>query len=377
MKKKTPARIFLYSFLKSFILIGILIVVGFGSYKATMLYYAIEGPPENEKTKELIMDIVSDAKVEPVGKNLIFSQNENTGEIEHIILEITNTYTNNIDYVTMPLDTKFTLGNEFYQRLFAIHSDIPQIIQLSELHHYFEGDSAFEYGELILEELLGIEISYYSFMESEYFNTIFEDKDGLLRYTDQWKERISKIVSEEDMKDLLEEIYENGNSNLAIRNKEKYIPTYLEVELEYIYFYRLFATENPENISESIMNGTMMLEDIINNEEPHKSVQKTNDGAAGQSHVSSKGYNIRILNGSGITGLASHYKDRLIEYGYTVISIGNYSEMSLTNTKIVVAAEGLGYDLTEYFKEAEVQVGEVEEGVDIQIILGKLDNMNE
>lgn len=366
-KKKTPARIFLNNFLKSMLYIGILILVGFGSYKATMLYYTIDGPPDNKKTKELIKDIVSDAKVEPISKNLIFSQKDDTGGIEHIILEITNTYTNNTDYVTIPVDTECTLSNELYQRLIGINPDIPQIVQLSELSNYFEGDSTFEYGELILEDIYGIEISYYSLIESGYFNTIFEDRNGVFVYTELWKNRLRETASEEEWEELLKELYQNGRSNLSIRNKEKYIPTYLKINSDYIYFY---------GIQDDITESTSMLEHIVNNEVAHTTIQQQEQSFPGQEQMSSKGYNIRILNGSGITGLAAHYKDKLLEDGYTITNIGNYNDTLLTNTKIIVDTQGLGYDLAEYFKDAEVTVSDLEEGIDIQIILGKVDKIN-
>lgn len=367
-KKKTPAQIFLNSFLRSMAFIGILILVGFGSYKVTMFYYSIDGPPDNEKTKELIKDIVSDAKVEPISKNLIISQRDDTGVIEQLILEITNTYTNNLDYVTMPVDTELTLNNELYQRLFTINSEIPQIIRLSELSSYYEGDYIYEYCELILEDIYDIDISYYTVLGSDYFNTIYEDKNGKLVYTDQWKNRLSDSMPEEDIKSIIEELYQKGHSNLSIRNKEKYIPTYMEINPEYIYFYQC--------VQGGIDMGKIMLQQIMDNDITHTSIQKQDTNIPGQIQISSKGYNIRILNGSGITGLAARYKDKLVEDGYTITNIGNYNETTLYHTIIMVNTEGLGFDLSEYFAEPEVKVEDLEEGIDIQIILGKADNIN-
>ena len=119
-----------------------------------------------------------------------------------------------------------------------------------------------------------------------------------------------------------------------------------------------------------------MLEHIVNNEVAHTTIQQQEQSFPGQEQMSSKGYNIRILNGSGITGLAAHYKDKLLEDGYTITNIGNYNDTLLTNTKIIVDTQGLGYDLAEYFKDAEVTVSDLEEGIDIQIILGKVDKIN-
>lgn len=45
----------------------------------------------------------------------------------------------------------------------------------------------------------------------------------------------------------------------------------------------------------------------------------------------------------------------------------------MTTTKIIVSKKGQGEDLKEYFNNAQVTVGSVSKGYDIEIILGTRD----
>ena len=79
------------------------------------------------------------------------------------------------------------------------------------------------------------------------------------------------------------------------------------------------------------------------------------------------------MNSTGINGLASSFQEKLVEQGMNVISIGNYSDSMLEQTKIIVKEEGIGEDLLQYFKDATIEVGELSNDVDIRIILGTSD----
>ena len=88
---------------------------------------------------------------------------------------------------------------------------------------------------------------------------------------------------------------------------------------------------------------------------------------------SSKGKKILVLNGSRITGLAGTTQEKLVADGFDVPEVGDYTEEVLTQTKIIVTKKGMGQDLASYFKNPEIEVGTVEEGYDIEIILGTVD----
>lgn len=89
--------------------------------------------------------------------------------------------------------------------------------------------------------------------------------------------------------------------------------------------------------------------------------------------ISSVGHSIEILNSTDVAGVAAGWQERLNGEGFTVSQIGNYEVETLSTTKIIVTEDGMGMDLLEYFPGASVEVGTIDSGVEIQIIIGTSD----
>lgn len=92
--------------------------------------------------------------------------------------------------------------------------------------------------------------------------------------------------------------------------------------------------------------------------------------------VSSKGLKIEVLNSTKVTGLAGRTKTKLQNNGFTVSNVGNYRKESLVKTKIIIPNEGMGEDLSKFFKDCiiELKPEELANGVDIRIIIGSDDS---
>jgi hypothetical protein len=88
--------------------------------------------------------------------------------------------------------------------------------------------------------------------------------------------------------------------------------------------------------------------------------------------ASSKDKKIEVLNGSAVSGIAGRTQEKLVKAGYNVTSIGNYDGTKKAQTVIVVAKEGVGSDLKQYFTDSSIQVDPkaISAGSDIKIILG-------
>ena len=76
MKKKSIAKVFILSLLKSILGIAIIIAVGFASYKIS--YMVLSNNSENVGTSSNeIKDIVEEAQTDEISKNLIYVSNDN------------------------------------------------------------------------------------------------------------------------------------------------------------------------------------------------------------------------------------------------------------------------------------------------------------
>ena len=84
---------------------------------------------------------------------------------------------------------------------------------------------------------------------------------------------------------------------------------------------------------------------------------------------------IEIQNSTRISGLAGRWKDKLASDGYSVGSVRTNRQGVLTHTKIIVESKDLGQDLKSYFKNPEYEVGSVDSGARICIIVGSEDEI--
>ena len=333
-----------------------------------------------------------------ISKNLIYVSNDK--KISHLMLEICNTKTNNMDYITIPVGTDYTIPTDMYQRLSTVNQEIPQIVRLGRLKQYFDKDEdAYGYGELIIEKALGIKISYYTVINQETYVNHYSRRNVNVKFKPQSlsasgsnesvtvTEKIN-VASESYLKQLkdlngdqtkiaefIKEQYERVDSNLTVYNKIGYVECYEKLNPEYFHYWGI-----PGMYSENIFQidtkaSKTFINKLVKNTTPYTQSQSFKK-VSKSSGKSSKGKNILVLNGSRISGLASAAKTKLESAGFKVKKIGDYSAETLTQTKIIVKENGAGKDLAQYFSNPVIETGTVESGYDIKIIIGTTDANN-
>lgn len=382
-KKKSAGAVFLRGFGTSVLVICLLFLAGFASYKVSLFYFNEKGVSRDSKASDMIQELYGSVEVEDVSKNLIYSVDQESGKIKSIVLEIFNTNTKNMDYITIPVKTEFTISNELYQKLAATGCEAPQIIKLSSIYKYFSEDTLYEYGELIINDLLGIDISYYTVVEPAVFKKMFKKTEyqtavqsadtarvqtvQMWSLSESYKNEIKAIEKEEKaVKDYIERAYESCTSNLPASSKKQYAQDYLKWNVDYTYYYVLPGIVEDTSYHALGEEAKALLSQLLTNA-AYTQPQNIENIRTTQS----KDCIIQILNASQINGLAAEYKETLEEQGYTVDSVGNYTGQVQTASSILVREEGTGADLLFYLKDAVVTVSEtLPDGIDIQIILG-------
>ncbi len=424
MKKNNIAKVFFISLLKSISCILIILAVGFISYKISYTILS-EDVEENGMTAE-VKEIQSNAKPDEISKNLIYVTDDKN-RIVHLILEICNTKTYNMDYVTIPVKTNYSIPSTMYRQLYTVNNEIPQIIRLSKLNTYFEKESdAYGYGVLIFEKMLGTDISYYTVIKDEVYENHYREEKVTVGYktksdiyntpgpdgitpkstvvmkmnmkisvlTDSHKRQLKDLGGDEKkILDYIKNDYERLESNLSREDKSSYISTYQKMNPDLFHYWGIPCTKEDGVYSVQKKAAKRALKALEKNSVTYTTAQdlsllnqvaagntKADTGNSTEPEVSeeapvadSKGLKIYVLNGSRISGLASKTKERLVNAGYQVGGIGNYTEETLTHTQIIVKSESQGKDLESYFEEPERLVGQVADGYDIQIILGTAD----
>ena len=134
---KSILKIFGINLLKSLLSICLLIAVGCVSYLISYHFLSKQAAQQKKQVEQdTLEEIKHEAQVDEVSKNLIYVCDEKN-KITHMILEICNTKTNNMDYVTIPTKTDYTIPTTMYRKLCTINDEIPQIIRLSRMKQYF------------------------------------------------------------------------------------------------------------------------------------------------------------------------------------------------------------------------------------------------
>lgn len=372
-KKNSVVRQFFSVFFKSFICIFAFCLVGFISYKVTMFYYENIGDAgENETLSKYVEELKSDGEAELVSKNLILAVNSETGAIKRIVIEIFNSNTGNLDYITVPIQLEFTMSYDLYKKLASVNPDVPQIVCMKKIHKYFEGENRNQCAQLLLEDVMDISFSYHTIIPFEVYKSMFRSAkgSGVQKWTAAYQKEMEALDTKGEYEQFFKKYYEKVQSNLSETKKCTYISGYLKGGPKQVAFYKVSGENSGKVFALSIEETNSLINMILNN----SAYTEENQGKQVKSEEkSSIGLSIEILNSTKINGLASSFQEKLIQEGMNVSRIGNYDGTMLAHTKIVVKKEGYGKDLLAYFKDATIEIGQVGQDVDICIIIGEED----
>lgn len=370
MKNRSIAQIILITFFKTIGIIMALLGVGVLSYYLTMLFLKQTARVERSTQYEHVIDINTGNE----SSNLIYSFNEKTNEIEAMVLELFDSNSKNLTYITIPVNTQITISGKRYGELLEKNGQLPQLIQVSKVTDYFSGDVAYEYAILILQEELRADIGYFTAMPTAEFNKCFERENGkklIYRPTQAILDRVAQCKSESDMNDLIEEKWDTLISDITLSQKQHYSKDLIQVNREMIRTYRLYGSES-SGIFKLKQQKNQDFIDSIWEKKAYKMPQKKNSAAG-----TAKGPSVYIYNGSKITGLAAKYQQKLEAGGYTVIGVGNATGEIRTKTVIYAKKKKHGEALANYFKNARIELlSSLSSGADVEIILGTNDDLS-
>ena len=134
------------------------------------------------------------------------------------------------------------------------------------------------------------------------------------------------------------------------------------------------TTEQGSTYSSSELEAMLEMENANDTEAEEETTTEevtTEEETTEAPDIPSTDKNILVLNGTRVSGLAGKWKSKLTNAGFSSVAIGNSNLSREDQTKIYVAEEGMGNDLSEYFSDAEIIVGTLNDG-DYQITSGSM-----
>ena len=371
MKKQSTAKIILVYFFKTIGIMTLLVGVGVLSYYLTMLYLKQTDRVERSTTYQHVISV----NAGPESSNLIYGYDENDGHITGMILELFDQDSKNISYVTIPAETQIEITPTTYQELLKASPSIPQVVDLYKVPGYFTGDVAYEYGIMALQDAFPVEIGYFTAVPSQKFSLYYEmgaKKENIYNPTDAYLSGMKKCTTKADMDDMLKDLCDEQISDITLSQKLNYSEALSKVVWDNYRIYRLKGTDEEGVFIINSVKSRKLVNKIWESV-TYTTPQFEPDGSEVEEVVEEQ--NIEILNGSAIDGLASSYQKTMQDDGLSVINIGNYTGMKQETTTIYARnVKWAKKNLRKYFphpKKVEV-IGSttLEEGVDVQIILG-------
>lgn len=256
--KKSAGKMFVSSFLKSFLIILVFASVGVLSYQTVMHYLKIPDTKAALTTEKQEPVSITQTSIDDISKNLIYCVDDETGEINKILLEIFHCKNKKLYYITIPVRTQFTMTDSLYRKLVPVNPAIPQMIKLSGITKYFEMETVYDYGVLIVEDLLKIKISYYTAIPQSVYETMFiteklipdsaaqegtepegtEPEETVPKevFSEDYVIFLKSLKTAEDLSKYIEDIYPSVQSNLTLNEKMNYFDSYCNTPRSNIFF---------------------------------------------------------------------------------------------------------------------------------------------
>lgn len=233
------------------------VAVGVGTYKLTIAYYQGTGQYASASVdgKEALVKATTDE----IAVNAIFAVDGDDGKVKHLLVEIFHSKTGKLDFITIPADSQYGMSKELYRTLSKETPNIPQIMTWEALPQYFSQVSAYQYGSMLLEESLGIHISFYTLMSEQTFKEYFEEAQVTSSDTFQssrcytlstsTRNHIKKLTTALQIETELAEYYTKIQSNLSLSKRNTYISAYQNADYDNIGVYSLSMEEGTNQLS--------------------------------------------------------------------------------------------------------------------------------
>ena len=253
---KRENRIMIKHVLITVLSIIMLISTGVGCYIGIVNLFGVEAKLDGSSMDKKV--IATDISLDRQVCNLIYSVNTKSGMVEGIILEFFNCDSGKMDYVTVPGNTKLKLSDDLIKELAKYgYGFKDKFLSVRKLIEVFGADNAFQFGQKVLEDALGIKISYYTVFKSDVITKYFVKTPGtfylavdkkvkefnydMYELSETYITKTNRV--ENDITELINQGYKDLKSNFSLNNKLSYLQGYKKAQIELIYYWHVVGKE--------------------------------------------------------------------------------------------------------------------------------------
>lgn len=305
--------IFFKNLFKTLGLFLIIVGVGVGSYYVSLNYLKKDITSDEDLSKAELEDMISQATVDKVARNLVYVVND-SGRVVDLYIIVCNTEVNNIDYITIPVQTVYTIPSSMYQKLTQVSDQVPQIVKVAKLYKCFQNtEDPYGYATLVVQRMLGQKMSYYTVISQDKFKSRFFKNKVKVKYTpptaaagptqspgvptdvsshaDKVPDKVPLILCKQEYLDQLESYgddqqkiadyikddYKTLTSNLTVYSKIGYVETFAKIDPENFHYWVIPGQfVNAKEYQSDTDTLKKFIQKIMDNDEQYTSAQYTN-----------------------------------------------------------------------------------------------------
>lgn len=432
MASPKKEKSFLKKFLNVFFTLLAMFAVGLASYKGVFWYCTTFG------TDKITIGLTGKKeKQDKIYTCILVEDTTKKHRVEGIMVRILQPDTNNVDFLVIPPNTKLPINGAVYKELKETGKTLHDVTTLQAISNTDENQK--EKYDLIMKavgEIVDIEsLSEYEVYDKKYISTgikmleqsgktiqlnvpmtvMVEGADGQTLVVDQGVQALdgdkansilffdhyqhgvmdqSKLMVQffsqlyekagnmqtDEKTEFYQTLYGDVDSNQKDGTKEKIVKYLSSTTPNSFYFHFLIGYDTKESYelnTEHQEKNKELITSIVENKKSYETKQNLEDFEVESVNLSTD-LSIMIYNGTRVSGLASEWKSKLENNGYkNIIGVGNDNATIKEETTIYVKAEGVGYDLFSYFPRAKLVIDPSLDGMDIKIVIGRLDSERE
>lgn len=198
-----------------------------------------------------------EGRLDDVSIQLIFYTSTDQETLQDVVIEVLHCKNEILTYLDVPIDTDIAVNSRLYQKLAAQYPEMPQYFRLDQLPKLFETKDCYAYAQLILDDMLSIDSSYYTVIAGE--EKTFEEYRTAL-----WKSYGDR--SEKGIKELMKNEYPKIETNLSKKHKVSYAKYYAEVTDENLILGEVEGTRHTDSFEIDLVKFGVQMYRLQNGE---------------------------------------------------------------------------------------------------------------
>ena len=394
-------------------------------------FYDFKEAAEKKASTEASKEETEEAEVDEksVENSLLFVDSQD-GMYEYVILTMLNTDTNAMDFLFLPENGQVQVSKSIQKKLSKKIDGISGSVEFRAIERAYSGKELYDTLSDVVSEMLNLRIAGWDHMTYQNavdfidsvkyvpitldYTLTYRDQDGILNkiesgenelngtesmafvshldgseaqesnrlertntFMEQFLTRLTKKLKASEMMEAYQSNLESSSDKRSFDQVQEAFQA--NSGIDFITLRILQGSESGDIFAIDSQKAQLQISTLQKQAASYSSSSKLGNDSDDDSDEEddedysddSKDLSIEIYNAAYVQGIASEWEYYLEDEGYHITLVDTYQqEGPISTTRIVCDKDGIGEDLLKYFPGAEMSVGDIDTGGDIQIYVG-------